>query len=175
MESVVTGEESRKVLIYFIMFIKLYKSKCYNVESFFWFCGYFVRSGGGGSAYSSPRSSIGSGGGYDSKGSSPHSSIVISHPPLPHGGEQRFGGAGGSHEGLHHRAFGGPHSIVISPRSGASSPSGESRSTGGSPRWGAHSVWIYSVLCILAVVRFMQVYEKPIHKVCRTIFLRLEF
>ncbi len=61
-----------------------------------------VSNKGGGSNYSSPRSSIGS---YDSKGSSPRTSIVgTGPPPLPYD---------------HHR-YGNPHAGVISSRPGGS-------------------------------------------------------
>ena len=73
-----------------------------------------------GSTYSSPRSSIGSGGGYESKGSSPRTSIVVSNPPpLP----------------VHYDRHGSPHNAVqISPRSSISSVSIESSSKHSSPR-----------------------------------------
>jgi len=85
------------------------------------------QSGVGGSGYSSPRSSIGSGGGYDSKGSSPHT-VVITHPPLP---DHQRGVHGGLLHELHQQRL-GPHSIIISPRSSISSMSGDSKHS--SPR-----------------------------------------
>lgn len=71
----------------------------------------------GGSDYSSPRSSMGSGG-CDSKGSSPRASIIINPPPLP------------THHD--HQRHGSPHSLLASPRSSISSLSIDSKHS--SPR-----------------------------------------